>query len=103
MDYSGATRVLYIVGDPIAQVKSPAGLTEALRARGADLVVVPSHVAPPDLAAWITATTAMRNCDGIIVTVPHKFAALALCIEASAQARSIGAANVMRRDRAARR
>ena len=98
MDYSGATRVLYIVGDPIAQVKSPAGLTEALRARGADLIVVPAHVAPPDLPAWIAATTAMRNCDGIIVTVPHKFAALPLCIEASAQARSIGAANVMRRD-----
>ena len=98
MDYSGATRVLYIVGDPIAQVKSPAGVTEALRARGADLVVVPAHVAPPDFAAWIAATTTMRNCDGIIVTVPHKFAALPLCIEASAQARSIGAANVMRRD-----
>ena len=38
-DYSGATRVIFIVGDPIAQVKSPHGVTEALRARGADAIV----------------------------------------------------------------
>ena len=30
-NYSGATRVIYVVGDPIAQVKSPYGVTELLR------------------------------------------------------------------------
>ncbi len=96
-DFSGATRVIFIVGDPIAQVKSPAGVTEMLRARGADAIVVPAHVLPVDLPVWIAATTRMRNVDGIIVTVPHKFAAAHLCNETSAQARSIGAVNVMRR------
>lgn len=96
--YSGATRVIYIVGDPIAQVKSPAGVTAMLRGRGADAVVVPAHVAPADLAAWVAATSAMRNCDGIIVTVPHKFAASSLCAETSARSASIGAVNVMRRN-----
>ncbi len=95
--YSGATRVIYIVGDPIAQVKSPAQVTAALRERGLDAVVVPAHVAPGDLAAWVAATTRMPNCDGIIVTVPHKFAALALCDSLTPRARSIGAVNVMKR------
>ena len=96
-DLSGATRVLFIVGDPIAQVKSPAGVTEMLRARGLDAIVVPAHVAAPDLPLWIAAVTSMRNCDGLIVTVPHKFALLPQCAEVSPAARSIGAVNVMRR------
>lgn len=98
--FSGATRVIYVVGDPIAQVKSPAGVTAMLRERGLNAIVVPAHVAPADLAQWVAATTAMRNVDGIIVTVPHKFAALALCQHSTARAASIGAVNVMRRDAA---
>lgn len=98
--FSGATHVIYIVGDPIAQVKSPSGVTAMLRDRGADAVVVPAHVAPADLATWVAATRLMRNCDGIIVTVPHKFAAGPLCDGVSAQAASIGAVNIMRRNAA---
>jgi shikimate dehydrogenase len=71
--YSGATRVIFIVGDPIAQVKSPQGVTESLRARGADAIVVPAHVRPADLAVFFALAERMPNVDGIIVTVPHKF------------------------------
>jgi shikimate dehydrogenase len=95
--YSGATRVIFIVGDPIAQVKSPLGVTRLLRQRGADAIVVPAHVKPADLATWMAAVRLMPNVDGVIVTVPHKFAALALADEATARARSIGASNVLRR------
>lgn len=98
--YSGATRVIFIVGDPIAQVKSPASVTRALRDRGEDAVVVAAHVAPADLAEWTAAVRRMRNLDGIIVTVPHKFAALSLCSSLTPRAQSIGAANVLRRDAA---
>lgn len=96
--FSGATRVYYVVGDPIAQVKSPAGVTSLMRERRLDAICVPAQVAPADLAAWIAATTRMRNCDGIIVTVPHKLAVLPLCAGTTSRARSIGAVNVMRRD-----
>ena len=72
---SGATRLYFIVGDPIAQVRSPAGVTAALRAAGRDAIVVPAHVAPDDLPAFFAAVTAMRNVDGVIITVPHKFSA----------------------------
>ena len=36
--YSGATRVHLIVGDPIAQVKSPFGVTQAFEAAGRDAI-----------------------------------------------------------------
>lgn len=95
--YSGATRVIFIVGAPIAQVQSPAGVTAALRACGRDAVVVPAHVLPEDLTGWVQAVSRMPNCDGIIVTVPHKFAARSLCSSLTPRARSIGAVNAMRR------
>ncbi|MBL8383422.1 MAG: shikimate dehydrogenase [Burkholderiales bacterium] len=98
LELSGATRLVGIVGDPIAQVKSPAGVTRRLRARGIDAVCVPFHVASADFAAVMGALAATRNIDGMIVTVPHKFAALPLCASASERARFTGAANVLRRN-----
>lgn len=95
--YSGATRVLFIVGDPIAQVKAPAGLTQALRDRGHDAIVVPAHVKPADLRDFVAVAGRMPNVDGIIATVPHKFAAAELATGLTPRARSIGAANVLRR------
>ncbi|SFP26796.1 shikimate dehydrogenase [Variovorax sp. 770b2] len=96
--YSGATRIIFIVGDPIAQVKAPAFATRTLRARGADAVVVPAHVRPADLAAFMDVAARMPNVDGVIATVPHKFAIARLCHATSARAASIGAVNIVRRD-----
>lgn len=98
---SGATRVVFIAGDPIAQVKAPEGVTAALRARGVDAIVVPIHVAAVDFADFVRVATRARNVDGLIATVPHKFAAAAACAGCTGRARSIGAVNVMRRDAAA--
>ncbi|MFT3720457.1 shikimate dehydrogenase family protein [Pseudorhodoferax sp.] len=95
---SGATRVHFIVGDPIAQVKSPLGVTQAFHARGLDAMVMPAHVAPADLAAWTHGVSVARNVDGIIVTVPHKFACAALCGTLSERAAFLGATNTMRRN-----
>ena len=96
--YSGATRIVFIVGDPIAQVQSPRGMTAALRARGVDAIVVPAHVRPGDIEAFFALAMRMPNVDGLLVTVPHKFDAARLCARLSARARSIGAVNVVRRD-----
>jgi shikimate dehydrogenase len=95
--YSGATRVIFIVGDPIDQVKSPHGVTESLRGRRADAIVVPAHVKPADIDAFFALAQRMPNVDGIIVTVPHKFDAARLVAHLTPRARSIGAANVVRR------
>ena len=95
---TGATRVHFIVGDPIAQVKSPAGVTQACQARGHDAVVVPAHVAPADLASWLRGVSLAKNVDGIIVTVPHKFACFELCASTSERAAFLHTVNTMRRN-----
>jgi shikimate dehydrogenase len=95
---NGATRVHYIVGDPIAQVKSPAGVTQAYAERGHNAVVVPAHVSPGNLAAWLAGVSHAQNVDGIIVTVPHKFASFDLCAAASERAAFLKTVNTMRRN-----
>lgn len=95
---NGSTRVYFIVGDPIGQVKSPADVTKAFQARGHNAMVMPAHVAPDDLAAWLAGVSLAKNVDGIIVTVPHKFACFDLCADASARASFLHTVNVMRRD-----
>lgn len=95
--YSGATRLIPIVGDPIAQVKSPKGLTRAFEAAGHDIIVVPVQVAPDDIADFFRTADRVRNMDGLIATIPHKFAMLAHATTVSDRARLLGSANVMRR------
>lgn len=95
--YSGATRVIFIVGDPVAQVKAPYGLTPVLRERGADTIVVPAHVTAADFAAFVAAVERMGNADGLIITVPHKFAAHDLCASVDDRAARLGSVNLMRR------
>jgi shikimate dehydrogenase len=94
---NGATRIHFIVGDPIAQVKSPAAVTQAFQDRGHNAMVVPAHVPPADLSAWLAGVSLARNVDGLIATVPHKFACFELCATASERARFLRTVNVMRR------
>lgn len=94
----GSTRLHFIVGDPIAQVKSPAGVSQSFLDAGLNAVCVPAHVSPTDLADWLRGVSLAKNVDGIIVTVPHKMACLTLCATASDRARFVGAVNAMRRN-----
>lgn len=95
---TGATRLNIIVGDPIAQVKSPGGVTQSFQARGVDAILVPAQVAPADLTLFLDAATRLKNLDGLIITVPHKFACFAYCRSATERSNFLGAVNVMRRN-----
>ena len=95
---SGATRVHFIVGDPIAQVKSPAGVTQAFHDAGRNAVCIPAHVSPADLAGWAEGVSKAQNVDGIIVTVPHKFSCFDLCATTSARGSFLKAVNTLRRN-----
>jgi len=95
---NGATRLHYIVGDPIAQVKSPAGVTQAFHDQGRNAYVMPAHVAPARLADWLAGVSLAQNVDGIIVTVPHKFACFDLCASTSERAAFLRTVNTMRRN-----
>lgn len=95
---NGATRLHYIVGDPIAQVKSPLGVTQAFAEHGRNAVCVPVHVSSAHLADWVRGASLAQNVDGIIVTVPHKFACTDLCNTTSDRATFLRTVNTMRRN-----
>jgi shikimate dehydrogenase len=95
---NGASRLHFIVGDPIAQVKSPGGVTQALAERGHNALCVPAHVSPAHLANWLSGVSLAQNVDGIIVTVPHKFACTDLCATTSERAAFLHTVNTMRRN-----
>ena len=97
LNLTGATRLNVIVGDPIAQVRSPGGVTQAFAERGYDGVLVPVQVAAEDLTRFLDVATKLKNLDSIIVTVPHKFACYEYCTSATERADFIGSANIMRR------
>lgn len=94
---SGATRLYVIVGDPIAQVRSPAGVSTAFAARGHDGILMPVQVAPTDLPDFLSVATRLRNLDGIVVTIPHKFACYQACASATERAHFLRTVNLMRR------
>ena len=94
-NFSGATRLYPIVGDPIAQVKAPFGVTAAFEANGVDALCVPMRIAPADFADFMSLIRRMKNVDGLIATVPHKFAAHDLCDTVSERAAFLRSVNTI--------
>jgi shikimate dehydrogenase len=95
---SGKTRVFFIVGDPIAQVRAPAGVTAELARRGHDALVVPIHVAASEVDAFLRAAATLKNVDGVFATVPHKHAAFRHCSTTTSRAAFDSSANLLRRN-----
>ena len=61
----GATRVLGIVGDPIAQVRSPPLWSALFRHNGMNAVCVPFHVHAPALPAFVDGPRDAQNPIGL--------------------------------------
>ena len=95
---TGATRLYAIVGDPIAQVRSPETFTERFAAIGVDAVLVPAHVPAERFDTIIPALLALGNLDGVLVTVPFKARMAAFAQRLGATAKTIGAVNALRRE-----
>lgn len=97
LELDGASRLHFVIGDPIAQVKSPTGVSEILQARGHNALCIPGHVAPQDLMPFWQGLRRLQNLDGVIVTVPHKIAATEMVDRLSERAAFLGAVNTIRR------
>lgn len=97
-EITGTTKLIGILADPIHHVKTPQRMNEHLSTVGYDGVLVPMHTKPAHLTATVNGLRSLENLLGVIVTVPHKTAVLALCDDASEATRLIGAANVVRRE-----
>ena len=96
---NGATRIHVTIGDPIAQVKSPAGITQGFEMRGADAVMIPLQVKPADVEEFFALAKKLPTLDGIVITVPHKPIAFGHCDVTSERAKVLGVCNVMRREK----
>ncbi|MCM2294924.1 shikimate dehydrogenase [Rhodoferax sp.] len=94
---TGNTQVFGILADPIHHVKTPQRINSYFEAEGFDGVMVPIHVKADGLQAAVSGLRAMHNLAGCVVTVPHKTAMVALCDEVTADARLVGAVNVVHR------
>jgi shikimate dehydrogenase len=93
---TGSTRLLGIVGDPVAQVLAPPIWTPLFQSNDIDAVCVPMHVQPKDLAAFLKGAGVIRNLDGLIVTVPYKPIVANLVDKPTERASLAGSVNVMR-------
>lgn len=95
---TGATRLFAIIGDPIAQVKSPEVLNPMALAAGRGAVLIPLQVPPPRLVEVFAGLRAVGNLDGLIITVPHKMRMRELVDEVLPTGQRVGAINVARRE-----
>lgn len=87
-----STRLLGLLGHPVAHSRSPAIHTAALEALGADAVYLAFDVAPEALADAVGGLRALGVL-GLNVTVPHKQRIVGLLDEVDAAAGRIGAVN----------
>jgi shikimate dehydrogenase len=95
---SGETRLFPILGDPIAFVKSPQRLTAGFEARGHNAICVPMRVPEGQLPGVMQGLSLIPNTGGLLITMPHKFAAFDFCATSSERARLLRVVSVMRRN-----
>jgi shikimate dehydrogenase len=96
--YSGKSRVYFILGHPIGQVKAPSGMTKFFEDQHRDAICVPIDVEPAHFTAFMKAAAPLRNVDGLSITIPHKFAAFHQCATVSERARLLTSCNILRRN-----
>jgi shikimate dehydrogenase len=81
----GSTRLVALLGHPVAHSLSPRMQNAAFAARGLDWAYVALDVAPEDLEGAVRGLVA-SGFAGANVTIPHKWAAAQLCDEADGDA-----------------
>jgi shikimate dehydrogenase len=94
----GATRLYAIIGDPIAQVRSPETFSERFAAAGVNALMVPAHVPAERFDAIVPALLELGNLDGVLVTVPFKERMLRFADRLGSTAKTVGAVNALRRE-----
>src|SRR3546814_10008752 len=90
MQIDGNTRLVGIVADPIAHVRTPQMFNAAVARHGVNVVCVPLHVSAELLPQLLKGVTAAQNLLGFVVTIPHQDTVEKYCgaLTPSAQLRS---------------
>ena len=94
MQIDAKTRLVGLLGYPVAHSLSPLIHNTAFRAQGLSWIYVALTVAPSDVAEAVAGLKALGFV-GSNVTVPHKQAVLPLMDELSPEAQAVGAVNTI--------
>ena len=98
MKITGTTRLYAIIGDPIAQVRSPEVFSERFANAGGDAVLVPAHVPRDRFDSIVPALLDVANLDGVLVTLPFKARMVPFAHRLGKTAQVVGAVNALRRE-----
>lgn len=98
MEISGKTKLIPIVGDPVAGVVSPHAINAWLEARGIDAKMVPLHIPIHSIDAFWDLLRTSETFLGCSVTYPHKQAAFMQVDTRTDRAARLGALNTLRRN-----
>lgn len=91
------TRLVAIIGSPIAQVKSPDNFNAYFAAQKTDAAMIAIDLVPQHVPDFINTVRGWQNFDGFVVTIPHKNTVAQLVDELSPTAEFLGSANVVKR------
>ncbi|CAN5654101.1 shikimate dehydrogenase [soil metagenome] len=94
----GKTRLFAVLGYPVGQVLAPVMMNRLFVESDSDAVMVPIEVTPENVPAVIAGLKGIANCDGMLVTIPHKFAVCDHADSMSTGVRLSGASNALRRE-----
>ncbi|MGV8935822.1 MAG: shikimate dehydrogenase family protein [Allorhizobium sp.] len=92
-----STRLVAMIGSPIAQVKSPDNFNRHFKEKGVDRAMIAIDLDADQVADFVMTARGWNNLDGFVVTIPHKTAVASLIDDLSQRARFLGAVNVVRR------
>lgn len=97
MTITGTTRVFYILGDPVAQVRAPEVYNHLFQRHGIDAVLVPLKLPAAALPGFLAHALKAENIGGFWATMPHKSALAELLQPTDPVAMIAGAVNAVRR------
>lgn len=92
---TAAARVAFMIGHPVAHTAMPKGVNAWAAETGTDAMMAPADVSPEAFAEFVDMMRKLPNCDGAVVTAPHKQMAASLVDQLTPTARLVGAANVV--------
>ncbi|WP_240539684.1 shikimate dehydrogenase [Rhizobium sp. CCGE 510] len=98
LDIDGATRLLFLIGDPISSVRSPALFNSLFEESKTNAVCIPLCVSAENLEGFWSGVRQTGNLAGLLVTMPHKRLMASRVDDLDPTAQQVGAINVARRE-----
>lgn len=96
LSVTGETRLYFVIGDPIRQVRSTQLYNKIAADKGIDVVFAPLQFATADFDAAVRGLRSFKNLAGIIPTIPHKPRMMEVVDRIEPRAKLVGAVNSIR-------